>query len=195
MESKPVLVSRRFSGLGCVGWKQLAPGALELPCCERANSNLMGLSSMPKCWLSEASQKSRLLLRGMFSSPKSGRETKGVEFPWPVESARARRGLLAVRLRGDDLKGPTRRRLNFFFVVGGACEANGDSGFAAMGLVGLCALGLKARLSASGESGELGESVFVVRRWKREGFEGERDRERRSCWREEKWAPSMRYPW
>ena len=193
VESKPELVSRRLSGLGCEALKQLAPGALALICCERENSNLMGLSSMPKCWLSDASQKSMLLLRaGVFSSPKSGRETMGVEFPTPVESASARRGLFGARLRGDDLKGPARRRLNFFFVVGAACDAKGDSECAAMGLGGFCTFGLKARASASGESGEPGVSVLLVRSWKREGLEGERDKERRSCWIEEKCAPSMR---
>jgi plasmid stability protein len=43
--------------------------------------------------------------------------------------------------------------------------------------MGLGALGLKARASPRGESGE-----SEVRSWKREGLEGERERERRrSC--------------
>jgi hypothetical protein len=150
---------------------------------------------MPKCWLSELSQKSMLLLRAgvMFSSPKSGRDAKGVVFPVVVESARARRGLFAVRLRGDERKGPARRKLNFFFALGGTCETKGDSGCAtAMGLGGFCTLGLKARARARGESGEPGVSGLLVRSWKREGLEGERDSERRSCWIEEKCAPSMR---
>jgi hypothetical protein len=152
---------------------------------------------MPKCWLSvlSLSQKSMLLLRAgtgvMFSSPKSGRDAKGVVFPVVVESARARRGLFAVRLRGEERNGPARRRLNFFFALGGTCETKGDS-TCAMGLGGFCTLGLKARARARDESGEPGVSGLLVRSWKREGLEGERDSERRSCWMEEKCAPSMR---
>jgi hypothetical protein len=57
-----------------------------------------------------------------------------------------------------------------------------------MGLVCLRALGLKARDVAKGEMGDPGASL-PMRRWKRDGFDGERESERRSCWiDEEKWA-------
>jgi hypothetical protein len=58
-----------------------------------------------------------------------------------------------------------------------------------MGLVCLNVFGLKARDVASGEIGEPGASGLPMRRWKREGLEGDRERERRSCCsEEEKWA-------
>jgi len=60
----------------------------------------------------------------------------------------------------------------------------------AVGDVGLRCWGLKARARARGEMGERGASA--LRSWKRDGFEGERDSERRSCWRWEKWLPSRR---
>lgn len=41
---------------------------------------------------------------------------------------------------------------------------------------------------AKGEMGDPGASL-PMRRWKRDGFDGERESERRSCWiDEEKWA-------
>lgn len=43
---------------------------------------------------------------------------------------------------------------------------------------------------ASGEMGERG--VSELRSWKRDCLEGERERERRSSCRCEKWAPSSR---
>ena len=137
-----------------------------------------------------------LFLRaGMFSSPKRGRETKGDAFAQSVDSTSARLGLFGVvvlRLRGDDrMRSPSvRRTANFcFLVVCGACNPKGDSVKAAIGLVCLSALGLKARDVASGEIGEPGASTLPMRRWNREGFEGDLERERRSCCSEdEKWA-------
>ena len=85
---------------------------------------------------------------------------KGVELATSVESAKARRrGLLELllRVRGDERKGAERRSENFFF-AGAACVPSGDSGYVAIGLVGLCVFGLKARASAKGERGERGES-------------------------------------
>lgn len=101
-----------------------------------------------------------------------------------------RRGLFEFcRVRGEALKfAVDRRRVNFF--LGGTACPSGDSGNVLMGLVGLCALGLKARASARGEMGERGESDLCS--WKREGFEGERERERRSCCRWAKCWPSRR---
>jgi hypothetical protein len=116
---------------------------------------------------------------------------KGVALPTSVDSAKARRrGLLELllRVRGDDRKGPERRRENFF-LAGAAC-ANGDSGKFAMGLVTLSALGENARAMARGEMGERGESE--LRSWKRDCLDGERERERRSSWRWEKWVLSSR---
>lgn len=102
-----------------------------------------------------------------------------------------RRGLLEFcRVRGDALKFAVDRRKVILFLGGTACP-RGDSENVLIGLVGLCALGLKARASASGEMGERGESDLCS--WKREGLEGERERERRSCCRCAKWVPSRRY--
>lgn len=52
-------------------------------------------------------------------------------------------------------------------------------------------MGLKARDKAKGEMGEAGVSVAerVLRRWNRDGFDGERESERLICWIEAK--PSM----
>ena len=101
-----------------------------------------------------------------------------------------RRGLFEFcRVRGEALKfAVDRRRVNFF--LGGTDCPRGDSGYVLFGLVGLCAFGLKARASASGEMGERGESDLC--NWNREGLEGERERDRRSCWRCAKWVPSRR---
>jgi hypothetical protein len=86
---------------------------------------------------------------------------KGVEFPTSVASPSGRRGLLdlLVRVRGDERNGAERRRENLL-VAGAACAAKGDSGYVAVGLVGLCGLGLKARARPSGERGERGVSVL-----------------------------------
>jgi hypothetical protein len=83
-------------------------------------------------------------------------------------------------VRGDDRKGAERRSVNRFFVVGGAWGVSGDSWLPGCWLFSLLALGLKARERASGETGE-----SDLRSWKREGFDGERERERRSCEMEE----------
>lgn len=92
-------------------------------------------------------------------------------------------------MRGEALKfAVDRRKVNFF--LGGTTCPRGDSENVLIGLVGLCALGLNARARASGEIGERGESDLCS--WKREGFEGDRDRERRSCCRWAKWVPSRR---
>jgi hypothetical protein len=60
-----------------------------------------------------------------------------------------------------------------------------------VGLESLWGLGLNARERAKGEMGEAGVSVAdrVLRKWKRDGLEGDRERERRICWIEAK--PSM----
>lgn len=50
-----------------------------------------------------------------------------------------------------------------------------------MGLAGFEVLGLKARDKARGEMGEPGESEDLECSWKRDGFDGERERERRIC--------------
>lgn len=71
-------------------------------------------------------------------------------------------------------------------MAGAPCDS-GDSGYVVrVGLVGLCGLGLMyARAIPSGDSGERGESA--LRNWKRDCcFDGERDSERRICWRCEK---------
>lgn len=130
------------------------------------------------------------LQNGEFSCPVACRVIYGVELPTSVDSARARRrGLLELleRVRGEDRKGPERRNENFFF-AGGACVESGDSGPATTGLA--LGLGLKACARARGEMGERGESE--LRRVKRLGLDGERERERRSCWRWLKWEPSRR---
>lgn len=174
--------SLRLSGLDFLGDTSV----------RRVISNLMGLSFKPYLSVSMMSGSSTLERgAGVFSCPVARRAIKGVEFPMSVESARTRWGLLdlLVRVRGDERKGAARRIVNFF-LAGTVC-ANGDSGYAAMGLVGpCCLLGLKARVRASGEMGERGESELRI--WKREGLEGERERERRSCCRCEKWVPSRR---
>lgn len=129
---------------------------------------------------------------GVFSWPIVGHVINGVALPMSVVSAKARRrGLLdlLLRVRGDERSGPERRRENFF--LAGTAWASGDSGKVAVGLVGLWApLGEKARAIASGEMGERG--VSELRSWKRDCLEGERERERRSSWRWEKWVLSSR---
>ena len=154
--------------------------------------NSMGASLSSK----RLAEKSSLLVRreaddDEFSSPCARLLMKGVELPRSGASPRARRGLLeVVRLRGEERKGAERRKANFFLLPAGAVAAAGASGKAAMGLAGLCVFGVKARDRASGEMGERGESAW--RMVKREGLEGERDRERRSCCIDEKWVPSRR---
>lgn len=170
--------SLRFSGLDFAGGAGERSG-------RRPNSNLMGLSLTSRCLsMSTVFGESALGRRaGVFSCPVPVLAMNGVALPRSVESASTRRrGLLEllVRVRGDERKGAERRSENFFF-AGGACVPRGDSGYVVTGLVGLCAFGLKARARARGEIGDLGESE--LRSWKREGLEGERDSERRSCWR------------
>lgn len=133
-DSKTDAPSRRFKGLNWVGTKRGVTGVVEARGCDRANSNLIGWSSMSKCALSSWSQRSALFLRvGMFSSPKMGRETKGDAFAQSTDSPKARRGLLGVvvlRLRGDDRSRSPRVRRTvslFFLVVCGCCNPNGDS--------------------------------------------------------------------
>jgi hypothetical protein len=168
--------SLRLSGLDFAG------GAGDKSGRDCANANLIGLSLTGRSSVSMHSGDSATGRRGVFSWPCVWRVMKGVEFPTSVESPRGRRGLfdLLVRVRGDERKGAERRSENLL-AAGAAWVASGDSGYIAVGLVGLCGLGLKARASPSGERGERGESV--VRSWKREGLEGERESERRSCWR------------
>lgn len=178
--------SLRLSGLDFAGGAGDSSG-------RRANSNLMGLSSTSsRLSMSMVSGDSALGRRaGMFSWPGECRVMKGVALPTSEVSAKARRrGLLELllRVRGDDRKGPERRKENFF-LAGAAC-ASGDSGKLAMGLVTLFALGENARAMARGEMGERG--VSELRSWKRDCLEGERDRERRSSWRWEKWVLSSR---
>jgi hypothetical protein len=169
--------SLRLSGLDFTGGAGDKSG-------RRANSNLMGLSLTPsRLSMSMLSGDSALGRRaGVFSWPGAGRVMNGVALPISVDSTKARRrGLLELllRVRGDDRRGPERRRENFFFA--GAAWASGDSGYVAIGLVGLCDLGVKARAIASGEMGERGESE--LRSWKRDCLDGERERERRSSCR------------
>ena len=164
-----------------------APGAFDSGR-ERANSNLIGSSLRSNriggfCSVPNFSTHSSLVLRdGMFSSPDVRlMPAKGDALPWSVDSANARRGLFeAARVRGDDLKGALRRNVNLFLAVAGAGVAVGESE-----VVSFTGFGLKARASARGEMGEPGELLLPVRSWKREGFEGERDSERRSCCTEE----------
>jgi hypothetical protein len=168
--------SLRLSGLDFAGGRGDRSGR------DCAKANLMGLSSTGRWSVSMDSGDSALGRRGVFSWPGVGRAIKGVvELPVSVESPSGRRGLfdLLLRVRGDARKGWERRSENRLVV--GACTASGDSGYAAVGLVGFTALGLNARARPRGESGERGESV--VRSWKRDGLEGERESERRSCWR------------
>lgn len=91
-----------------------------------------------------------------------------------------------VRVRGDERNGAERRSEKR--LVAGA--ASGDSGCVLVGLAGFGALGVSARAIPKGERGERG--VSEARSWKREGFEGERESERRMFCREEKWVPSSR---
>lgn len=179
--------SLRLSGLDFAGGAGDNSG-------RRANSNLMGLSSTSsRLSMSMVSGDSALGRRaGVFSWPGECRVMKGVALPTSVDSAKARRrGLLELllRVRGDDRKGPERRKENFFLLAGAAC-ASGDSGKSARGLVTLSALGENARAMARGEMGERG--VSELRSWKRDCFDGERERERRSSWRWEKWVLSRR---
>jgi hypothetical protein len=165
--------SLRLSGLDFTG------GAGDKSGRDCAKANLMGLSLTGRWSVSMDSGESALGRRGVFSWPVAWRAMKGVEFPTSVASPSGRRGLLdlLVRVRGDERNGAERRSENL--LVAGA--ASGDSGCVAVGLVGLCALGLNARARPSGDSGERG--VSVLRSWKREGLEGERESERRSCCR------------
>jgi hypothetical protein len=145
------------------------------------SSGIMGFCSDCDTKTSE-----RFLRVARFSSPGARAEVKGVAFPWLLESTSTRRGLLDPgRFRGEERKGAERRSVKRFFVVVVvfAGVASGDSGIIAEGLLPWCALGLKARANAKGESGERGESE--LRSWKRDGFEGERESERRSCWIED----------
>ena len=180
--------SLRFSGLDFAG---AAAGGDSSE--RRANSNLMGLSSTSsRLSMSMLLGDSELRRRtGVFSWPMVGHVIKGVALPSVVSAKARRRGLLdlLLRVRGDERRGPERRSENFFF-AGTAC-ASGDSGKAAMGLVGLLeAFGENARVMASGEMGERGGSE--LRSGKRDCLEGERERERRSSWRWEKWVLSRR---
>jgi hypothetical protein len=165
-ESKFMTPSLRFSGLDLIGIMQFAPGALASSFRDRANSNLIGLSSMSNraagFWSAPmASRYSSLILRmATFSSPEGRLAENGVALPWSVESTSTRRGLFELgRLRGDERKGAVRRSVNLFFVVvAGVCE-RGDSGQAVVVFVSLYWRGLKARARASGEIGEaFGES-------------------------------------
>jgi hypothetical protein len=168
--------SLRLSGLDFAGGRGDRSGR------DCAKANLMGLSSTGRWSVSMHSGDSALGLRGVFSWPGVGRAMEGVALPTSVESPSGRRGLfdLLLRVRGDARKAWERRSENL--LVADACTASGDSGYVAVGLVGLYTFGgLNARVRASGDRGERGESV--VRSWKREGLEGERESERRSCWR------------
>jgi hypothetical protein len=172
--------SLRLSGLDFAGGAGDKSGRI----CPKLN--LIGLSLTRRSSVSMDSGESALGRRGVFSWPWTWRGMNGVvELPTSVESPSGRRGLfdLLVRVRGDERKGAARRSENRF-VAGAACAASGDSGCVAVGLVGLRGLGLNARASPRGESGERG--VSVLRSWKREGLEGERESERRSCCRWEK---------
>lgn len=176
--------SLRLSGLDFAG------GAGDRSGRACAKANLMGLSLTGRSSVSMDSGESALGRRGVFSWPWLWRAMKGVALPTSVESPSGRRGLLdlLVRVRGDERKGAERRREKRLG-AGAACAASGDSGWCvATGLVGLGTLGLNARASPSGDSGERG--VSVLRSRKREGldFEGERDSERRSCCSWEKWS-------
>ena len=145
--------SLRLSGLDFAG------GAGDKSGRDCANANLMGLSLTGRWSVSMHSGDSALARRGVFSWPCAWRAMKGVAFPVSVESPSGRRGLLdlLVRVRGDERKGAERRSENRF-VAGAACAPSGDSGYVAVGLVGLCGLGLNARASPRGERGDRGES-------------------------------------
>jgi hypothetical protein len=86
--------------------------------------------------------------------------------------------LEGFRLRGDERQAVTRRIWKRFL----GCSAIGVSG--KKGFASKCDFGLKARESARGEIGVPDESA-QREEWNRDGFEGERDRERRICWRDE----------